>query len=262
MKIFSVILLLVAFGSSPPSLALGQAPDTQGSQILEQVIATAGGRQAWNQMKDFQASGTLALYSAGLVMDRGEATMLGSGLKRFRLTATLEHETRTWLWKDGTGVVTTSNGLGGAIGRHNLVVLEGITLPIQRVIAILDGPSRSVQMVESSLMEGKGVYRIRIMRTASDRQEAMAFGRASYGTDVLVDQQTFTILALEDSIHPNDNDRDVFSHRVTYGDYRVVSGVQIPFTVKEEIAGQLTWGLQIQSFVVNPGLTGSEFMLK
>lgn len=254
-----LLLMLLTTCASVPVLA--QAKNSEANQILEHAIAASGGREAWAQIKDFRASGVFSLYSSREVMDTGGATLLGSGLKRFRLTANLEHETRTWLWRDGTGVLSNGKGLGGPIGRHNLAVLEGITLPIQRIIALLDDPSGSAYLVDSLPGDSKDLYRVRLTRTAADRKDALSFGRVSFSMDVLLDRQTFAIVAIENTINPNDNTRDTFAHRVIYGSYTSISGVSIPFSVQEETSGLPTWKLEIRSFEANSGVTASEFDL-
>jgi hypothetical protein len=81
-------------------------------------------------------------------------------------------------------------------------------------------------------------------------------------TDVLIDHQTLTILAVEDTLYPNGNTRNSFQHRLTYSDYRPIAGVLVPFSIKEEISQQLTWGLQLDSFEPNSGVSDSQFELK
>lgn len=259
MKFSSVVMLLIAFVLSLAPMALGQAPDPQAVQIVERAISSAGGRPAWMAMNDFRASGTFSLYSGGEVVDSGNATLSGMGLKRFRLTAMLNHETRAWLWKDGSGALSAGNTPSSAIGRHNLTTLEGITSPIQKLLALLDSPSRSIQLMEPALIGGRQTYRLRLVRTAADRKEAVLLGRPSFTIDFFIDQQTLLVIAIEDTIYPNASTIGAFQHRVTYGDFRSVAGLQVPFSVKEEIAGQPTWGLQIQSFTTNVGLAASEF---
>jgi len=239
----------------------GQGADAQGVQILEQVVAAAGGREACKQAADFRASGTFSLYSAGEVMETGSATLLGAGLKRFRLTATLENEIRTWLWKDGDGHLSARNGRPDPIGRHNLAVLEGITLPAEKVVELLDGHARSVQLVDSTTVDGKELYRIRVAQRPFDKKEVIALGRESVTTDILVDRQTFAIIAIEDTIYPNNHTREGFQHSVIYGDYHRVNGAQVPFSIKEQIAQQLVWGLQLESFEANVNLKASDFQL-
>ena len=63
--IVSMILLCVFV----PGSVWGQGSDTQGAQILEQVVAAAGGREACRQAAEFRASGTFSLYSGGEVME-------------------------------------------------------------------------------------------------------------------------------------------------------------------------------------------------
>jgi hypothetical protein len=262
MKFLSVLFFSIVVCCWLLPEALGQDPDTQGAQIVERVIAAAGGRQVWDEMKDFRASGTFSLYSGGTVVDSGSAALAGTGLKRFHLTATLNHETRTWLWKDGAGILSAGNTHNSRIGRQNLAALEGITSPIQKLLALLDSPSRSIQLVESMLIDGRQVYRIRFVRKATDRKETALLGRSSFTTDFIVAQQTLLVIAVEDTIYPNSSSNGAFQHRVTYGDFRSVAGLQVPFLVKEEIAGQSTWGLQLESFEANVGLAASEFELR
>jgi hypothetical protein len=51
-------------------------------------------------------------------------------------------------------------------------------------------------------------------------------------------------------------------HKVVYGDYRQVAGILAPFSIKEEISGQLVWALQIESLEPVATLTDSDFDLK
>jgi hypothetical protein len=262
MKFISVLFFALMSCVCPAVTACAQAPDAQGIQLLERAIAASGGRQIWGEIRDFRASGKFSLYSSGAVMQTGTAELLGAGIKRFRLTANLANETRTWFWKDGRGALTAGSGSTEPIGRHNLAVLEGSTLPIQKVIALLDGPSRSAQFIELTTVDGRQSYRVRVVRTASSRNDEAALGRPNVVTDVLIDQQTLAILAVEDTLHPNGNTRDSFQHRLTYSDYRPVAGVLVPFSIKEEISQQLTWGLQLDSFAANSGVSDSQFDLK
>jgi hypothetical protein len=46
-----------------------------------------------------------------------------------------------------------------------------------------------------------------------------------------------------------------------YGDYRFVAEVQAPFSIKEEISGQLTWGIQLDTLEANTGVSDQQFEL-
>jgi hypothetical protein len=242
--------------------ASGQTTESQGIAVLEQVVASAGGRKAGSGITNFRAAGNFSLYSAGAVMDSGPTTLVGSGMKRFRLAAALNHETRIWFWRDGEGGLSVGGDSAEPIGRHNLAVLEGITTPVQRLIALLDDPSCSVHLVENTEPGAKQTYRIRITKAPATRQAALAFGRQSLSVDIIVDPQTFRIIAIQDTIHPNGQASDVFVHKVLYGDYRLVVGFLMPFSITEEISGQLSWSLQIESLEPVAALADSEFTLK
>jgi hypothetical protein len=173
----------------------------------------------------------------------------------------LENETRTWVWKDGVGFLLAGNKQPDPIGLHNLSALEGITSPILKVIALLDSRSWSVRLLETVTLEGKEAYRIRVTQTPIEHKERIALGRDSATTDFFVDRQTLSIIAVEDAIYPNSHTRESYEHSVTYGDYRPVNGAQVPFSIKEKIADQLTWGLQLNSFSATPSSSNSDFQL-
>jgi hypothetical protein len=255
----AIVLLVFCFQSFSTG---AQAPDEQGVLILERAVAASGGRAAWNGVGGYRASGAFSLYSRGEEMETGTAVLVGMGLKKFHLTATFKDETRSWLWNDGRGYFLSSRSGVDVIGRHNLAVLESMVLPTQKIIALLDAPLRTVQLVESTALGNTPVYRIRVTRKARDVKEAAALGKSSFVSDILVDQQTLAILAIEDTMHANSNTRDAFQHRLTYGNYRDVSGVWIPFSISEEITGQRCWTLQLDSAETNVLVDPSEFTQK
>jgi hypothetical protein len=255
--IVSAILLCVF----RPSNMCGQGLDAQGAQILEQVVTAAGGREACKQAADFRASGTFSLYSGGQVTETGNADLIGSGLRRFRLNATLENERRIWVWKDGVGFLLARNKQPDPIGLHNLSALEGITLPVLKVMALLDSHSRSVRLVETVTLEGKETYRIRVIQTPTEHSERLSLGRDSATTDILVDRQALSVVAIEDAIYPNGHTRESYQHSVIYGDYRPVNGAQVPFAIQEKIGDLPTWGLQLDTFSATASPNSSEFQL-
>ena len=69
------------------------------------------------------------------------------------------------------------------------------------------------------------------------------------------------VTAIEDAIYPNGHTRESYQHSVTYSDYRPVNGAQVPFSIKEKIGDQPTWGLQLNSFSPTASPNSSEFQL-
>lgn len=256
------LALLLAFSQCVllPYPLSAQAYEIQGMQILDRAITVAGGRAAVRQISDFRATGKFALYSGDEAVQEGQASALGSGLNQFRLTVTLGDRTRTLGWRNGSGILATEDGVVSPIGASNVSLLEGMTLPAQKILALLEKPAQSVQLIETSQFGDQQVYRVRI--TTSGNQEAGLRRASSLSIDVFINAQTFVIAGVEDELHPNTHSRSTFRHRVVYGDYRTVVGVQVPFLIREEIEGIRTWALQLESFEPNVNLTDSEFSLK
>ena len=242
------------------SFLFAQNNDSSGTTVLEQALAASGGRIAWTALRDFRAAGTIALHSGGNVTQSGGAELIGRGMKQFRLTADFRDHTRSWLWNKGFGRLDIGNGKPGLIGRHNLIALEGFNLPALKLIAFSDGPSRSVTLVGTETVEGIPAYRVRITRQGMNHEDRLVLGRASFQFDLLIDQKTFMVLAIEDTLYPNNQPEGAFQHRVEYSDYRSIAGTQIPFRITETIAGQVTWDLHMETYVVNSGVPDSEFM--
>jgi len=101
-------------------------------------------------------------------------------------------------------------------------------------------------------------HHIQILRTSTDpiMQEILS------PCDVYIDSLTLLPTKLVFSLHPPMDLKVRIPAEVDYSDYRLTSGVLLPFDVKFSIQGNLVSEYKLNSFATNVGLSASDFSVK
>jgi hypothetical protein len=80
--------------------------------------------------------------------------------------------------------------------------------------------------------------------------------------DFYLDPTSLLPVALRFNTHPDGNAMIDIATEVRFSDYRVVSGVQIPFHVQECVNGSLAFDLGFSNVTLNSGLSGTNFEIQ
>jgi hypothetical protein len=77
--------------------------------------------------------------------------------------------------------------------------------------------------------------------------------------EIYFDSTTFLPSAVTFAVHPDDNELLDIPIEISFGDYRVMNGVRVPFHVQRFLNNGLVLDLQFQNVTFNSGFTGSQF---
>lgn len=80
--------------------------------------------------------------------------------------------------------------------------------------------------------------------------------------DFYLDPTSLLPVALRFNTHPDGNAMIDIATEVRFSDYRVVSGVQIPFDVQEYLNDTLAFDLGFSNVTLNSGLTNTNFEIQ
>jgi hypothetical protein len=80
--------------------------------------------------------------------------------------------------------------------------------------------------------------------------------------DLFLQAKSHLLLAIEFTLHPDNNTHCDIPVEVRYADYRLIDGVLIPFRVQRLILNGLDVDLSLESALVNSGISNSEFALR
>lgn len=251
--------LLVSVSARPQQPIAGTQRNGQAISLLQQVLLGAGGATALSKIQDYTAVGTITYFWAGEEVS-GTVTVRGRGPNQFRLDANLPAGTRSWTLSNGTGALRETDGKLTSIPYQTLVSLNGLTLPFVSILAALQDSSTTVAYL--GLVDvGAGVkaHQIQIQPNlyspSDDSGKLTSLGRK----DFFVDPVTFRLLLLQDTAYPTSGYLQEYWHRVQFSDYRQVAGMILPFSITEEISGQRTWTIHLDTINVNSGLADADF---
>ena len=248
--------------TAPPSAQ----KDIQAITILSQAVATLGGTAAISAIKDYSGTGSLVFYQSQTQQVNGTVTITGLGLGEFRMDSNLSTGTRSFAVSQGrthrkredgtvshfppTGPIPSSD----AFPYVTPIFPSGIGFPNQELAAALNSSQLSVFYKGLVQLDGHSVHDVQVQRvlSGSTAQDPMA----EYNLiDLFIDAATFQVVMTEDSIPKH------VLHQIRYSDYRVVTGVLVPFSISEQMGGQRTWDIQLSQLTFNAGLQDSNFAL-
>jgi hypothetical protein len=230
--------------------------DAQAIEILDRVVQTVGGAQALASVHDIAESGEITFYWGKDV--KGPVTIRALGGNHFRMEADLPESKKTWVVRNGTGSKTEGQRTV-PMTDDSAANLENLTYPISHVAAALADFTADVSFVGIEKQEDRSVYRVRVKGQLGLRSNAGQ--NAPIVKDLLIDALTFDVVSVEDRPFPNRADRshDTPSRAIEYGDFRVVNGVRIPFSISTRLMGQKTLSIALSEVTFNSNLSDQDF---
>jgi hypothetical protein len=235
-------------GTTPPPVT----KDAQAVGIATQALAVAGGMPAITGITDYTGTGNIAYHWPQDV--QGTVTVRGKGLAQFRLDAKLPSGVRS----EATDGFTTINNEDGSVKElHTQPPLypARLALPYLQLRAALISPMLSVLYKGSVDIDGRQVQDIQIQRILLGSSDQTRTIRDYLTMDFFIDPSTFQVVMMQDVVPFHR------VHQIRYGDFRLVSGVSVPFSIGETIMGQETWLLHLDQMSFNSALQDSDFQL-
>lgn len=236
-----------------PGPPLPAAPrDAQALSIVNQALTVAGGTVAISAIQDYVASGTVTFHSNPDV--QGPVTLNGLGLDHLRQDASLPAGVRSLAISNGQ-TTTKENGRVRQLYVQTSLMTSGVVVPAWQLAAALNGPQFSVLYKGIVQVDGQSAHDIRVQLVLPQMYDPDGIMAEFFAADFFVDTTTFQILMTQDEVPSH------FNRQVRYSDYRLVSGVLVPFSIDQQIAEQRIQTVQLQQISFNTGLQDSAFVL-
>jgi hypothetical protein len=219
-------------------------------QIITAFVATVSGG-IWTGM---QAQGVLtspgttaAQYPATLTMNEGDS---------FRLDVSATEGQRSIRIRGKIGTVLESNGV-----KHSLPLATatgGIFAFPRLLMSTFPSAQTSVFDRGTVVVDGKSLQLITVQEPASLAETPLATDQPSV-VDLYFDPSTHLLVKSMAAVQLDTSDRQRYLQAVTYGDYRPVDGIQLPFSYSQTLNGQRQWSLQLTNVQLNSGIDISLF---
>jgi hypothetical protein len=231
--------------------------DPSAMGFLTQAVSAAGGSGSISAVQDFTAQGTITHYWDDSP-EQGQLTVKSLGPSQFRIDSAVSEGTWSSITNNSLGEISLPDGTTVSLPPHNLLNNGNLTLPIVKVNAALLDQTQSI--VDMGLVQfGSGQARQIGIQQNLQNDPTRALSKLTR-MDYFFDSSSFLLLRVRYVVHPN-TDMTVGANRVVldFGSYQNVNGIVAPFSIKQAIAGQQIWAMQLSSLAFNTGLSDSDF---
>jgi len=235
--------------SSPPKR------DQQAISILSQCLQAAGGTQVISNIQDFTGSGTITYGD----QTQGSVTIKGRGLTQFRVDANLPDGVHSWIVSKGLAFQRIPDGSTSPLPSQNAVKSAIATFPLPYLFSVLQDTSISISYGGLVTHDGAQVYDILVQKTLTPSTDPLNTVGDATKAHFFIDPKALVIVSVQDSAFRKDGGPGASAHEMQFSNYQNVSGLSVPFSISEFIAGQKTSTIQLTQLTFNSDLTDADF---
>jgi hypothetical protein len=236
----------------------GTAQALTAQSVLQQSLVTLVGNQS---LTDITLTGS-ARRIAGSDDESGTVTLkaLSSGATRldFSFPSGPRSEFKSFASNAPMGSWSGPDGVFHPIANHNLINDWG-WFPLFTIAAVSNSQNYSLSLVGTETRNGEAVVHISVSQQVPTlSSDAAAMFQHLSQIEIFLDATTLLPASIAYNIHPDNDALLDIPVELRFGDYRAVSGSQIPFHIQRCINNSLALDLQFQSAALNTGITAAQ----
>lgn len=240
--------------AGPPAAA--SASGTANSlSLADAALSAHGGGVA--TLHNSVTTGTLHFAHSDLPVP---VTIKTSGNAKVRVELDKPDGRYTRILANGRAVGIDPRGKARVFLANNTLAERVLVNPALSLLSEIHEKDLRPANVGAETLGKQNVWRISLSCLCDGAPEAEEFFRKLTKTDVLIDQQTLLIDAIEYRRAAENNANATQLIRVEYSDYRKVSSQMVPFDVKTFAEDQLESELLVQDVSINAPVNAAEFI--
>jgi hypothetical protein len=239
--------------------------DPQAVNILNQALTVAGGAAAIKAVTDYTATGNVTYHWNPEV--QGSVTVRGLGLGQIRVDANLPRGVHSSVLSGGQTTTKAEDGRlsqypppypvpsSDAFPYQPPMFPGSLVLPHTQLTVVLNNPRFNISYKGIVQLDGNSVHDVQVQPILPGQTQPDSM--TEYHTiDFFIDTTTLQLVMTQDNVPKH------IVHQIRYSDYRNVGGVQVPFSIGEQMDGQKTRDIQLSQVSFNVGLQVSTFALQ
>ncbi|MGH9375611.1 MAG: hypothetical protein ACRD1J_05540 [Terriglobia bacterium] len=265
MRTFAVILFALfactlAFGQASPSppTTSGLVQEPAAVALVNQAVASAAGAVP---VHDITLEGT-ATYTSGSDIETGTATLEATSRDESLISINLSDGSREWIRQGPAGVWIGPDGQAHAMAIHNCWMDAAWFFPALSLEAASGNPAVGLSSAGPGTWQGASVERLQWSTVPPGQPAKVASAIQSLAaTEISLDASSLLPVAIDFNLHPDEDAGRNLPVEIRFSDYRIVSGVRMPFHIQKYLQGGLLLDITVTSAAINTGLPDSVFNL-
>jgi hypothetical protein len=223
--------------------------------LINQALTAAGGAQAILAVKDYTATGSITYQTAHGDIP-GKVKILGSGFSNFRLDATLPSGVRSEAVTPKAHI-EGANGVAAQVHAQPPMIPSRYLLPLLLLAPVVNSSGYRVTYVGLVQVNGQSAHDIQIQRVLGGGAAQNELLRQSTAIDFFINPTTYEVVMMRDILFMGISRHSV--REVQYSDYKPQGGVQVPFSIGEQLDSCPIRQIQLDRIAFNSGLQDSDF---
>ena len=242
-----------------PALAQTALKDPQAVVLTTKAVSALNGTTS---VTDVAVQAT-ANYTAGSDEETGTATLLAKAGES-RVTLTLSGGQRVEVRNNSSGAPQGSwsgpDGVWHAMALHNCWTDTGWFFPALSFEAALNDPQVAIVYVGLESREGLSVQHVQFSRLVPGQSSnATALIQQLSTTDVYLDAVSYLPVAIDFSVHPDNNAGLNLPVEIQFSGYKLANGIRTPSRIQKLLQGSLMLELSVAAVAINSGLSDAQF---
>jgi hypothetical protein len=223
------------------SYGLAQGSRDEAIKIINRAAAVAG-IDVNLPFPSFTASGSIT-YNWGDVPVPGSAAISSSGNSQFRLDSTLKEGSQSFIVSTDAAVLKPIAGSKVRVPPRNVGLTKNPLIPVMELAVWLSDATATVNYLDTVRLGPVLVDRIIVQKN-----EDVDSDRSSASKIYCVDRDSAVVLEVDELLSVEDGGTSKITRQLSYSQFQHFSGVLLPTQIRELIAGQQTWSLQLSGY--------------
>jgi len=223
--------------------------------IAQQVLQAAGGPAAYLNVRRWKATGSVSFSSP--TEPSATVSIEATDKGQYREDTTSPSGEDSFVVANGSGKRKGPDGKQHNLGFQSSRDVDGMFLPARILAAALSDTSTALVDRGLQTIDGKQLHEIGIYTNAGASPKDIATNER----ELFIDPNSMQIIRLREFVAQMFRYTRNVRHEFIYSNVQSVSGIPIPFTVEERLAGQSISTLTLQQVQLNQDIADADFSL-
>lgn len=258
--LLSLSLLLLAIPVHAQTPLSAPVRDTQAIAMIQQSLQAMGGTQSVTTLQDSRATGTVSYLTAGGTVS-APVVIECKGTRMVRWGVQTPNGDRVRILNHGQAVMQLPNGKVRRLSASNTLAERVSHIPVLSLLSEWSNPSVELHYLGPAMVSGHPAVEVSMAYASGSIPAEVERTRKLTQTFFYFDQAAGTLSKMEYQNFAEGDDRFSQKVEVLFSDYKMVTGVAVPFRQDEYDDGRLAFSLVLSSVAFNVGIADSDFDL-
>ena len=254
------LVLLISLAHAQTTTQSAAVKDATAVSLIQRSLTAMGCSQALT-LQDSLATGTALVYMPDGTSQQLPIIKKSIGISLARTELQAEDGTHIRILNTGAAAIIRPNGSARRLVTNNTVAERVQHIPCLSYLAEFQGSNIEIDYAGTDIVNGSTADIVALSYTFGADANTISYMQSITRTSFYIDRQSGTVSKIEYQSCAENNTNLVSTEQIVFSDYRLVSGVLVPFTQSSYSNGVLQAVVTFTSVTFNAGISLGDFTL-